>query len=237
MKKIFTLLCVFATITAVAQFNVESHSGDPIVDGQMVIAGALNNPLPFYVNNESTTDEIYMKCEFVSAVNYNGVDMQLCFGLCYDPVAVGDVYPPGSEVVTIQPGQHQDSEGDKFLNYNDGGGNIIDYVFRFYQVDGSGTEIGDDLTFTYRYDPALSVNDNQVVQASVTSTVVRDMLSIDANEEASVVIYDIRGRAIANQKLVIGNNTINMASLPSQVYLVQIANEKGASQTVKIVKR
>ncbi|MBW2936654.1 T9SS type A sorting domain-containing protein [Aureisphaera sp. CAU 1614] len=236
MKKLLTLFCAFATITAVAQFNVESHAGDPILDGQMIIAGALNNPLPFYVNNESTTDEIYMKCEFVSAVNYDGVDMQLCFGLCYDPVAVGDIYPPGSEVVTIQPGQHQDSDGDKFLNYNDGGGNIIDYVFRFFQVDAGGVEIGDDLTFTYRYDPALGVNDNKEVKANITNTVVRDVLTIEAIEEASVVIYDIRGRAVSNQKLIIGTNTINVANLPSQVYLVQMTNDKGFSQAVKIVK-
>lgn len=236
MKKLLTLFCAFATISVFAQFNVETHSGDPIVDGQTVIAGALNTPLPFYVNNESTSDEIYMKCEFVSAINYNGVDMQLCFGLCYDPVAVGDIYPPGSEVVTIQPEQNQGTDGDKFLNYNDGGGNIIDYVFRFFQVDAGGNEIGDDLTFTYRYDPILGVNDSNQVKANITSTVVRDVITIEAIEEASVVIYDIRGRAVSNQKLIIGTNTINVANLPSQVYLVQMTNDKGASQAVKIVK-
>lgn len=237
MKKIITLFCVFASLSTFAQFTVESHDGDPIVDGQMVIAGALNSELKFYVNNESATDEIYMNIEFVSAINYDGTNMQLCFGLCYDPIAIGDIYPPGSEVVTIQPGQHQDSEGDKFLNYNDGGGNIIDYVFRFYQVDGSGNEIGDDLTFTYRYDPALSTNDYKQVNAKIASTVIRDVLTIEATEEASVVVYDIRGRVVSNQKLIVGTNTISMASLPSQVYLVQLTNDRGASQVVKIIKQ
>ena len=163
--------------------------------------------------------------------------MQLCFGLCYDPIAVGQNYPPGNEVVTIQPGQNQMEEGDKFLNYNDGGGNIIDYVFRFYQVDAGGNEIGDDLTFTYRYDPLLSTADNKLVKANIASTVVRDVLTIEATEEASVVVYDIRGRVVSNQKLIVGTNNISMASLPSQVYLVQLTNDRGASQAVKIVKQ
>ncbi|MEZ4778453.1 MAG: T9SS type A sorting domain-containing protein [Flavobacteriaceae bacterium] len=237
MKKIITLFCTLASFAAFAQFNVETHDGDPILDGQQVIAGALNSELKFYVNNESTTDEIYMKCEFVSAVNYDGTNMQLCFGLCYDPLIVGVSYPPGSEVVTIQPGQNQNQEGDKFLNYNDGGGNIIDYVFRFYQVDAGGNEIGDDLTFTYRYDPALGVNDNNKLQASVVSTVVNDVLRIAATEEATAIIYDIRGRVVANQKVVVGNNDINISQLPSQVYLVKISNNNGATQTTKIVKK
>ncbi|MEZ4875588.1 MAG: T9SS type A sorting domain-containing protein [Flavobacteriaceae bacterium] len=238
MKHLFAIVCAFASLATFAQFNVETHDGDPIVDGQTVIAGALNNSLGFYVNNESTTDEIYMKIEFVSAVNYDGTDMQLCFGLCYDPIVVGVSYPPGNEVVTIQPGQNQNQEGDKFLNYNDGGGNIIDYVFRFYQLDApGGTQIGNDLTFTYRYDPALGIADVSVVNAQVVSTVVTDAIKINATEEATAVVYDIRGRVVANQNLIVGNNEINISSLPSQVYLVQISNQKGATQTTKVVKK
>ncbi|MEZ4858656.1 MAG: T9SS type A sorting domain-containing protein [Flavobacteriaceae bacterium] len=237
MKKFTTLFCALATLTSFAQFNVETHDGDPILDGQMVIAGALNTSLPFYVNNESTTDEIYMKIEFVSAVNYDGADMQLCFGLCYDPLSIGQNYPPGNEVVTIQPLQNQNQEGDKFLNYNDGDGSIIDYVFRFYQVDNLGNEIGEDLTFTYRYDPLLGTNDATPVKATISSTVVRDILSIEANEEASVVIYDIQGRVVSNQKLTIGTNAITISSLPSQIYLVKITNETGGTQIAKIVKK
>lgn len=238
MKKLITLFCAFASLATFAQFNVETHDGDPIVDGQLIIAGALNNELPFYVNNESTTDEIYMKIEFVSAINYDGTNMQLCFGLCYDPLVEGVSYPPGNEVVTIQPGQNQNQEGDKFLNYNDGGGNIIDYVFRFYQVDApGGTQIGDDLTFTYRYDPALGVNESTIVNAKVVSTVVTDVLKVNATEEATAVVYDIRGRVVASSKLVNGNNTISVSNLPSQVYLVQITNAKGATQITKIVKQ
>ena len=50
------------------QFTLETQEGDPIVDGQTVTLWDLgwNQCLShFYVNNESTTDEIYMKVEFV----------------------------------------------------------------------------------------------------------------------------------------------------------------------------
>ncbi|HPF11028.1 MAG TPA: T9SS type A sorting domain-containing protein [Flavobacteriaceae bacterium] len=242
MKQNLFLAFAFASMSwmASAQFTLETQEGDPIVDGQTVTYGTLDETsasLHFYVNNESTTDEIYMKVEFVSAVNYDGTNMQVCFGLCYDPVIVGVSYPPGTDVVIIQPGQHQDSVGDKFWNYNDGGGSPVEYVFRFYQVDGAGMEIGDDLSFTYRYDPDLGVNEATAVKANLASTIVKDQLVVQAQEDVQIQMFNIQGKLLVNQKLNAGTNNVNIASLPAQVYLVQIANEKGASQTVKVVKR
>lgn len=237
MKRNLLLVFAFATAMASAQFTVESHGGDPIVDGQIITYGTLNAELGFYVNNESTTDEIYMRIEFVSAVNYDGVDMQLCFGLCYDPIAVGDIYPLGGGVVTILPGENQNQEGDKFLNYNDGGGNLIDYNFRFIQVDGGLNEIGEDLTFTYRYDPSLGLNDNNLVSAQLIATNVKDQLLITASEEVQIELYDIQGRRVVSQKLTSGTNTVNVSNLPTQMYIVKLTNKQGASQITKIVKR
>lgn len=237
MKRNLFLVFAFATVMASAQFNVETHGGDPIVDGQIVAYGTLNAELGFYVNNESTTDEIYMKIEFVSAVNYDGVDMQLCFGLCYDPIAVGDIYPLGGGVVTIQPGENQNQEGDKFLNYNDGGGNLIDYNFRFIQVDGGGNEIGDDLSFTYRYDPSLGFNDNNLINAQLTATNIKDQLVVITTEDVQLEVYDIQGRRVVSQHLSIGTNNVNVSNLPTQMYIVKLTNKQGASQITKIVKR
>lgn len=237
MKRKLFLAFAFVTLMASAQFTVETHGGDPIVDGQIITYGTLNAELGFYVNNESTTDEIYMRIEFVSAVNYDGVDMQLCFGLCYDPIAVGDIYPLGGGVVTILPGENQNQEGDKFLNYNDGGGNLIDYNFRFIQVDGGLNEIGEDLTFTYRYDPSLGLNDNNLVSAQLIATNVKDQLLITASEEVQIELYDIQGRRVVSQKLTSGTNTVNVSNLPTQMYIVKLTNKQGASQITKIVKR
>ena len=151
------------TSVTFAQFSVETHDGDPILDGStwtFNIYGLGIAELPFWVNNESATEEIYMKIEFVSAVNGDGSGVQLCFGLCYLDLLFGASYPPGTEVVTIQPGENQGFPGDHIANFVDGGGNPIEYVFRFYQVDASGNPTGEDLSMTYRYDPNLSVGDN-----------------------------------------------------------------------------
>lgn len=237
MKRNLFLVFVFATVMASAQFTVETHGGDPIVDGQTVTYGTLNAELGFYVNNESATEEIYMRIEFVSAVNYDGVDMQLCFGLCYDPIAVGDIYPLGGGVVTILPGENQNQEGDKFLNYNDGGGNLIDYNFRFIQVDGGGNEIGEDLTFTYRYDPNLGLNDSNMLNAQIASTNVKDQLVVSAAEDIQIELFDIQGRRVVNQKLSSGTTNVNVSNLPAQMYVVKLTDNQGATQITKIVKR
>lgn len=239
MKRNLFLLFVLATSMVSAQFSLETTDGDPIVEGQEITVGTLDeaDALHFYVYNESTTEEIYMKVELVSSVNYDGTNMQVCFGLCYDPVMEGFPYPPGVEVVTIQPGEHQTSTGDKIWNYNDGGGNEIIYNFRFFQVDGNGDETGDELNFVFRYDPALSVGENQAVKAQLASTMVKDQLVIEALEAAKVQVFDIQGRMVVSNDLVAGINTVSVSHLPSQMYLVQITNEKGASTTVKVVKR
>ena len=239
MKRNLFLLFVLVTSIVSAQFSVETTDGDPITEGQTITVGTLDeaDAVDFYVYNDSATEEIYMKIELVSAVNYDGTNMQVCFGLCYDPIMVGFPYPPGNEVVTIQPGEHQTSEGDKIWNYNDGGGNPIDYNFRFFQVDANGDETGDEVNFLFRYDPNLSVSENAVVKAQLASTVVKDEIMIEALEAASVQIYDIQGRLVASQNITSGINNVNIATLPSQIYLVQITNERGANQTTKIVKQ
>lgn len=239
-KRILVLGLSLFALNLFAQFNVETIDGDPIVDGDVVgfnqhtVEAA---QLKFYVNNESTTDAINMKIEFVSAVNYNGTGMQVCFGLCYDPVSIGSVYPPGNDVVTIQPGQNQGIDEDKFWNFNDGGGNPVEYTFRFFQVDGSGNQIGEDLTFKYLYDESLSVASNNVVNAKIVSTIVSSNLTINALENTQLKIYDVLGRVVLNKNLSVGLNNINVSSLPAQLYIVQLTNNSGLSQAVKIIKK
>lgn len=238
-RNLFLLFACFATIAS-AQFTVETHDGDPIVDGQTVAYGVYGYgpaELPFYVYNQSTTDQIFMKIEFVSAVNNDGSDVELCFGLCYTGLTIGWSYPPGSDTVIIEPGEHQPSEGDHIVNLGDGGGNIIDYVFRFYQVDEVGNEIGDDLTMTYRYDPNLGLNDHSRVNAQLLATNVKDQLVVVALEDTHIEIFDIQGRRVLDQKLISGTNQVNMSNLPTQMYIVKLTNKQGASQITKIVKR
>ena len=238
-KQVLVIAALFASFGAFAQFNVEEHDGTPVTDGSTFATNSLleDDSLKFYVNNESTTESINMKIEFVGATNYDGTGMQLCFGLCYDPIEVGISYPPGNEVVVIPPSSNQGIDGDKFWNQNDGGGGAIEYQFRFYQVDGAGNEIGDDLSFTYLYDPDLGVEDQSLVSARILSTIVTDQLTIEATEEVTVKVYNILGALVAQDVVSSGRSTISMNNLGAQIYLVQITNNRGATFVQKIVKR
>ena len=100
-KNLLLLSLMFVGIFSMnAQFTVEDSEGNPIVDGEVVAYNVYTYPeasLDFFVNNTSGTDDIYTKIEFVSAVNADGSLMELCYGLCYTGITIGNSYPPNNE--------------------------------------------------------------------------------------------------------------------------------------------
>lgn len=236
--RLLFLPILFLTLTMNAQFSVETaDSGDPIVDGSVFNFNTVDYPaaaLGYFVNNLSTTDEIYMRIEVVSFTNTDGTMMELCFGDCYSGVSLQS-YPINSSV-TIQPGSTQTSTGDHFFNMDPGNGtDVITYVFRFFQVDGSLNEIGDDLTFTYNFDPLLNAADAKELEVSVYPTVANETVNVTLKEAATVQVIDLRGRVVMTQKLEAGTSAMQVSNLPSQSYLLQFTTEQGASQVTKIV--
>ncbi len=239
LKNLSLTTFLLAAFVANAQFTVETHAGDPITDGQTITIGQdyPNASLDFYVNNINTTDPINMRVEFVSANNSDGSDLEICFGLCYTGVTVGENYPI-NDFEVIQPGSTQVSNGDHFKHIPSGGTDVVTYVFRFYEVDGSFNEIGDDLTFTYVYDPdLLGVADNNAVKASVVSTMVNNHVEINSNEAVTFTMYDIQGRVVSQRQLEAGFSRVSIADLAAQTYLVVLSNERGAAQTTKVIVR
>lgn len=238
MKKILLLACLLmVSITMNAQFTVEDDNGDPVVEGDMVVYGTTTYPeasFDYFVNNTSTTDDINMRIEFVSAVNADGSMMELCFGECYTSIVIGESYPVGLDVV-VPPGG-QTGLGNHFYNADPGNGtDMLDYVFRFFQVDSAGNEIGTSLTMSYRYDPSLGVDDVNQLDFSIDATVVNNELRVNTNEILDITIYDLQGRAVQHQSLHMGQQTINVSHLSSQLYIVQFTNDYGVSESVKIV--
>ncbi len=237
-KYIMVLLIVLKSVTSTAQFSVETHDGDPILDGSVWtfnVFGFGIADLPFWVYNTSTTDEIYMKIEFVSAVNGDGSGVQLCFGLCYSDLVFGASYPPGTEVVTIQPGENQGFPGDHIANFVDGGGNPIEYVFRFYQVDANGDPIGEDLTMTYRYDPNLGVGDN-MPGVAILQNLVSTQLKMRIQERLELSLYDMQGKKVGQYQVNEGDQTIDLSHLSASMYMAVAQNAAGQQKTFKIVK-
>lgn len=232
--KILLIGMCFVSLTMSAQFTVETHAGDPILDGDIVSFGQVGAELSFYVYNTSSSD-INMKIEFVSVQNGDQNEMELCFGQCYTGIEVGKSYPLNG-VITIAPGQHQTSSGDHFLNLDSGNGSdVLDYVFKFYQVNDQGFQIGTPLTFTYRYDPNMGIPDKEKMAISVYPTVVEDMMMVDSNEELEMEVYSLLGSLVKSTELSRGKNQISMSDLASQVYLVRFKNENGDMLTKKII--
>lgn len=240
MKKKLLLVSLFLVVmTMNAQFTLEDSEGSPVIDGDIIEFGVLGYPdanWDFYVNNTSSTEDIYMKIEFVSAVNADGSMMELCFGLCYTGISVGSSYPPSNDFVEIAPGE-QTGPGNHLVNSEPGNGtDAVEYVFRYYQVDATGTnEIGTPLSITYRYDPLLGVGDFNKLNVTISSTIINNEMTVNTVEELNMLMYDLQGRLVKSQKLNVGQQIINTSDLSSQIYIVNFKNNQGLSDTIKVL--
>ena len=239
MKKTLLLLTFFITSLAVnAQFTLEDSNGTLIPDGTTLYFDTYEYPdasWEFYVNNTSESENIRMKIEFVDAVNANGSMMELCFGLCYTGISIGQILPPGNDFVEILPGE-QTGEGNHIFNSDPGNGtDALEYVFRYFQIDESGAEIGEDLTITYVYDPTLGINDVNKLTFTLNSTVVKDELVINAQENLTLQVFDVLGNQVLRKELEVGQQHIDMSQLNSQLYVLHLTNAKGATEVVKVM--
>ena len=238
--KLLFLGALFVTLGINAQYTVEDHNGDPVTDNYVLTYGTLTYPeasFDFYVNNVSATETIRMKIEFVSAINADGSAMELCFGLCYTGITVGQSYPPNAEYVEILPGG-QTLPGNHMYNADPGNGvDMVIYRFRFYQIDMAGNEIGDALNVYYRYNPLLGINEANELNVNLFATSITDELVLTVDEELDLMVYDLQGRVVKSQKLEIGRQQINMSDLSSQMYLLHFQNNRGVSYTTKVVVR
>tara|TARA_R110000787_G_scaffold96415_1_gene199715 strand:- start:21809 stop:22525 length:717 start_codon:yes stop_codon:yes gene_type:complete len=238
MKKTLLLIAVlFAAFTMNAQYVVEDHDGNEVTDGMIVEFsdyGVPEGSLEYYVTNNGSED-MFMRIEFVSAVNANGDGFELCFGQCYIDLTVGQTVPPAPQFVTISAGGTT-PDGNHFAATLPSS-EIQDYNFRFHETDAEGNDIGNSLNFTYRYNPTLGLEDLNELGVTLASTVILNDMQVNAVEELNMVIYNLQGKLVNSQKINVGNQLVNMSNLSSQMYIVKFSNNEGASKTVKVVKK
>ena len=240
MKQKFFFLSLFLVALGMnAQFTMEDHDGNQITDGQVLVFGGFlpddpNASYEIYVNNTSTTEAIRMKAEFVSAINADGSLFEICFGLCYTGIEIGQTFPPNANFVEVLPGE-QTPEGNHLANAEAGNGvDPVEYVFRFYEIDTDGNEIGDDLTVTYKYDPLLGLNDANQLDVNVFNS-SSNQLTVEVAEEMNMKVYNLQGRIVKSEQLNIGRQEINMSNLSAQMYILHFENNRGVSHTEKVV--
>src|SRR5699024_8435569 len=100
-----------------------------------------------------------------------------------------------------------------------------------------GGVVLEELNFTYTYSPDLSVDSfNKHFGVQIQNTSINNgKLNIKAETPANIEIYNLLGQQVKNSKLTAGMNTLDIADLSAQIYLVRIQNGKGELKTQKIV--
>ena len=236
-KKLLLLTLLLVAFVVKAQYVIADENGNEFFDGMVYETGSLEYDeaeLQFYVTNNGS-EQINMRIEFVSAVNGNGNGFQLCFGQCYIDLVIGQTVPPTPGFIAIASGETT-GIGNHFYNENPGNGtDIQDYVFRYYETDDDGVDIGNSLSITYRYNPLLGTEDFNELNVNISSTIIESEMIVNTIEELEMEVYDLQGRLVKNQRLNIGQQIINMSDLSAQLYIVKFNNVEGASKTMKVL--
>jgi hypothetical protein len=225
--------------SANAQFTFLDSDGFTVESGTTVTygQGQVGDPDGFYsyfVEN-NTSEAIFMKAELVSAENADGSSFEICFGLCYTDISVGQKFPNNGSVfidaesVTL-PGNHLANTLES--------PNPMEFAFRFYQTDQAGTtELGNDFFITYRFDPTLGVSNNAFIDFDITATLVSDYIETRSPENYTLTIYNKRGRSVKKKRITTQTNRMPVGDLPAGMYFVRVVNDQNTSKTIKIIKK
>ena len=242
MKKSILIILFIATFAASAQMVVRRTNGVAFTNNEIIPITSLTAPannVGFYVQNTSNAPiGVKIRCE--SITNATGADFELCFGLCYPSVAVGGRYPGGNFNTVQIAANSQSGTGDHFLNNNTGTGQFpMDYVFKFYMIDSAGTEIGNSVTVTYRYNPNLSASstaDLRQIGISVTKNVTSDFVVINSEKTIDLDLIDINGKKISSTIVETGSSNFDVSGFSAGIYFLNFRTSDGQSAVSKIIK-
>lgn len=248
MKKIIILsVLLFVSYTFQAQFSVVTYDSSTMNETGVINDGdvfAYNTTsydvasIYFWVKNDNA-HSINLRIVYEEINNANGTDFEFCFGgLCIFAVEEGVNYPEEGGPVVINAGG-QTVDFDHFLNKNEGDGTNypIDYVIKFFEVDANDNPIGNPITFTYRFDPTMDIEDFSQVNASIQNTLVETQLNIVAQEQVQLQVFDIQGKLISDFSLETGVNSLEMSGLSAGLYFGKLQNQAGQSEVFKFVKK
>lgn len=237
MKKIiiasFTLLI---SNFSFAQFSFVDGDGNEIPDNTEVIFTTANTSeaaFPFRIINISD-EPIEVKIKSTNIINSNGANFQVCYGgTCYDNIMVNGIYPEYE--FEIEPGE-DNGPGDYFRNNNVSESENMTFEFSIYAVGFEENAI----TFTYKYEPQLSINDIDKLTTMgihINNTLVKNTFGFEANDAGVVEIYDLNGRLVSTSKYDVGAQNIEMSALNAAIYIAKFNNVQGNTSTIKIVKQ
>lgn len=243
MKTVLIYIFCLQSLYSIAQMSLTKIDGTPINDGDVFNFTSALEPDSYLgikvINNSNSDINVKVKC--VNIINSNGSNVQLCFGnICVPNITTGNSYP---NVPAFIEANSSNGNFDHFLNTNTGiNPNLpVEYAFRFYQVDDNGIEIGNTVSFTYRYSATLSnqsfSNQLSTLGVSLKSNIVTNSLEIEASKNTQMSMYDINGKLVREQNLNSGSHSIDTSILNSGTYILSFRNNEGQTATSKIIKK
>jgi hypothetical protein len=138
------------------------------------------------------------------------------------------------------PANGQNGNFDHFVNsYAGNGTDPVQYVLKFYMVNNFGAEIGTPITITYKYDPLLSTQANDLKSNGITlkSTLVDSQIEFEATAGGQTAVYDVNGRLISSTRYSTGYNSTNVSNLTTGVYILSFTTDEGKKASLKVVKK
>jgi len=241
MKKIFISILFLHTFFAFSQLTMTKLDATPINNNDLFEFGGLgeeNAYLSLKMYNTSDSN-IKVKCKVISMTNAPGNNLQLCIGpICVNNLTVGNSYPNNG--FTIVAGG-ENSNFDHFWSNAPGDGiNPVEYTLKFFLVNASNVEVGNSITFMYRYSPNLSVGSfPSLINAGVQlqSNNVREALNLKTSKNIQLDMFDLNGRLVISRKMSAGDHSIPVFDLPTGMYIANFINEEGIRATTKVIKK
>lgn len=240
MKFILVSIISLFSLASFSQLTLKKLDGTVINDGDVLTYTSIEEPanyLGLKIYN-SLSEDVTVKVKVISFPAGYGSNLQLCVDpVCVNNLIVGNSYPGFGSTI---PANGENGNADHFKNSNVGDGvSNLDYVLKLFRVDENNVEVGNSITFTYRYSPSLSTSAfNQLANAGIQlkSTVVKNNIELQVTKPVKASIYDLNGKIVADQNLVAGINLIEASKLASGLYLLTVTTNEGKKITQKIIK-
>jgi hypothetical protein len=238
-KSIVALFLGFG-LFANAQITLTKADGSPINEGDVFTYNNVNYPqasLDFHIRNNASTATL-VKVKSVSITNADGSGLELCIGpVCLSSIHAGNSYP--NNPVSIAANS-TDTYSNHVYNIDEGDGENypMDYVFKVYQLNSSGVEVGNSVTFTYRYQPSLKTNSFQGLSNAgliINSNIISNTLDYQATESGEISIFDMNGRMINVTQIATGNGSIALDNLQNGYYILNFRSQDRKA-SIKLIK-
>ncbi len=244
MKNILLAVICLTSFSAFSQITLSIDGGETtITDGQQYVATSLEAPenyLPLLISNGFNYD-VNAQVKVVSIENGSGSGLQLCVGtLCFGTVSAGTAYPTVLGNSIIEANGSNADYNDHFRLDVAGVDPALPVVYNFQliQITPEGVQTAVITNFSFKYVPALGINNNDLASVGVVlnNTIATNSLQINSDAQTQMSIVNMNGKIVGKQVLTSGSNVVNTSSFAAGIYMATFTNEKGQKATVKFVK-